>query len=324
MVSIGAFLLILGLYLIGDKRHIFGSTFEVNAYFKNVNGLMRGNNVRLDGVDVGTVKNVEIEGPSNVHVVMTIDEQYQDMIDKNAIAIIGTDGLMGNKLVNITPPVTRGGSIKKGGTLQSSEPLGTEAYRTLSQTNDDVAVIAQNLRIFTEQMNSPNTVWTILTDTTTTANVKEVIENIKLTSEYSMEASSEISTIIEEIHSGKGAIGELLKDTSLVSGLNKAISGFNKTIIGFQNVSDSLLYVSSDLRAISDYILNSKGALNTILADPKFNKNLQEAMKNINDGTAGFEETIEALRYSFLFKRAFKKYEKELEEEEKPDQPMDQ
>ena len=47
LVLIGTIFLIIAMYLIGDKQHLFGSTFQLRANFKNVNGLMVGNNVRF-------------------------------------------------------------------------------------------------------------------------------------------------------------------------------------------------------------------------------------------------------------------------------------
>ena len=59
-VLIGTGLLIIALYLIGTKQNLFGSTFELQAKFKNINGLMPGNNVRFTGIDVGTIKSITI------------------------------------------------------------------------------------------------------------------------------------------------------------------------------------------------------------------------------------------------------------------------
>ena len=85
----------------GSKQNLFGSTFSISANFYNVNGLMQGNNVRYAGIDVGTVESITIINDTSVKVVMVIEKKIQPYIKKNALASIGTDGLMGNKLVNI-------------------------------------------------------------------------------------------------------------------------------------------------------------------------------------------------------------------------------
>lgn len=100
-VMIGTAFLIFALYLIGAKQNLFGSTFRLKAQFKNVNGLMAGNNVRFTGIDVGTVESVDILNDTTVNVTMVIEDKVQEFIKKNATAAVGTDGLMGNKLINI-------------------------------------------------------------------------------------------------------------------------------------------------------------------------------------------------------------------------------
>ena len=59
-VTIGAVILIVGIYLIGDQQNLFGSTFRISSVFSNVNGLQPGNNVRFGGVNVGTVEKIII------------------------------------------------------------------------------------------------------------------------------------------------------------------------------------------------------------------------------------------------------------------------
>lgn len=74
-IATGTVLLVAALYLIGNKQNLFGSTFKISAQFKNVNGLMSGNNVRFGGIDIGTVKSVEIISDSSVNVVMIINNK---------------------------------------------------------------------------------------------------------------------------------------------------------------------------------------------------------------------------------------------------------
>ncbi len=107
-VLAGVLFLILTLYMIGKNRNLFGSTFTMKAVLSNVNGLVAGNNVRFKGIDVGTVKNITLLNDSSIYVTLTIDNEMKPYIKQNAMASIGTDGLMGNKLVNINSvPGTR-------------------------------------------------------------------------------------------------------------------------------------------------------------------------------------------------------------------------
>src|ERR1700751_4623915 len=93
----GITFLILGLYYIGSNRNIFHRTINVSAVFNNVNGLLPGNNVRFNGINVGTVSTIKAAGDTSVNVGFTIEKDLTEYISENATAAIGTDGLLGNK-----------------------------------------------------------------------------------------------------------------------------------------------------------------------------------------------------------------------------------
>src|SRR6478752_6018204 len=98
----GLFILVFTLYMIGKNQNLFGNTFQLKARFDNVYGLMSGNNVRFSGIQIGTVRNVNIVNDTLIEVEMDVDEEVKKFIHKNAIASIGTEGIMGNKVVNIS------------------------------------------------------------------------------------------------------------------------------------------------------------------------------------------------------------------------------
>ena len=100
-VIIGTILFIIAIYLIGQKESMFKKTFTISAFFQNVNGLQKGNNVRYSGIDIGVVSSIDMVNDSVVNVSMKIEEKIIKHIKKNAIATIGSDGLVGNMIVNI-------------------------------------------------------------------------------------------------------------------------------------------------------------------------------------------------------------------------------
>ena len=178
----GTALLILALYLIGSKQNFFGSTFELHAKFKTINGLMPGNNIRFTGIDIGTVKKVEIENDSTVNVVMIIENDVRQFIKQNAIATVGTDGLMGNKLINISSSDENTSCVTDGDIIKSINPFGTDAMmRTLEVSNQNIKEITNDMKIIANRLNKPNTLWSILMDTTISKNLKQAIININKT-----------------------------------------------------------------------------------------------------------------------------------------------
>ena len=108
-IKIGVFVLaglaalIFAIFLIGNKKGLFSTTFDVYGMFKNVNGLQVGNNARFAGINVGVVEDIEIVNDTTVKVILTVNENVRKFIKKDAKLSIGSDGLMGDKLVVISP-----------------------------------------------------------------------------------------------------------------------------------------------------------------------------------------------------------------------------
>lgn len=102
-VTIGMLLLIAAIYFIGDRQHLFSKTIRISGLFKDISGLQVGNNVRFSGINVGTIDDIVIVSDSMVRVDMILEKQTQKFIKSDAIAVIGSEGLMGNKVLNIAP-----------------------------------------------------------------------------------------------------------------------------------------------------------------------------------------------------------------------------
>ncbi len=102
-VIIGFVLFMVSIYFIGKNKNIFVSTFQLKSHFKNVSGLKVGNNVRFSGINVGTVKDIEFVSDSSVVVRIAVKKEVQKFIKTDAMASIGSDGLMGDKVLSISP-----------------------------------------------------------------------------------------------------------------------------------------------------------------------------------------------------------------------------
>jgi phospholipid/cholesterol/gamma-HCH transport system substrate-binding protein len=121
---IGLLVLILAVFFIGNQKNLFSSTFNIYGTFKNVSGLQVGNNVRFAGINVGVVHAINIVTDSSVRVDLTLDNKVKKFIKKDAALSIGSDGLMGDKLVVIHPGgVTSTQTIEDGGQLASIAPV---------------------------------------------------------------------------------------------------------------------------------------------------------------------------------------------------------
>jgi phospholipid/cholesterol/gamma-HCH transport system substrate-binding protein len=153
-ISLGVAVLILGIYFIGEKQQIFKKTFRVSGVFRDVAGLQEGNNVRFSGINVGTVDNIRIASDSSVRVEILIGEGTRQFIKKDAVASIGSEGLMGNKILVITPGTGGQAEIENNDSVRTVQPINlddlfTSLKTTIDNTNDitnDLARITGNIQ----------------------------------------------------------------------------------------------------------------------------------------------------------------------------------
>lgn len=307
IAKLGAFVLIatacliIGLYYIGSKKNIFHTTIDVSANFNNVGGLMPGNNVRYNGINVGTVTKLYSISDSTIKVEFTVDEKSTKFITKNSIASIGTDGLLGNKLINIAPGTTSAKPLEGGDILQSLNPVEMDkALRTLTLTGDNLKVITDNLTGVSEKFNNNNSLWHLFTDTALAENVKNAVVHFKLTSMNTAVLTGDLSKIVKDIKAGKGTMGALLTDTMISHRLNQ-------TIIKIESITDSVALISGNFKTISENLKNGKGSIGTLLTDTTFVHDLNISMNNIKAGSDNFNQNMEALKHSWPLKKYFRK-----------------
>lgn len=308
-VLAGTVFLIIVLYMIGAKRNLFSNTFTITADFYNVNGLMAGNNVRFSGINVGTVESVEIISDSSVRVVMLIQDKVKQYIKKNSVATVGTDGLMGNKLVNINAAKdgSTAPSIEEGDELKTLRPIETdEMIRTLSTTNDNIKNITTDLKTIAQKINSRNTLWSLLMDTVVAENIKQAVVNIKMAGSNAAVVIGDLHHLTNEMKGGKGLIGTLITDTTLSTRLDH-------TMVKLNLAGDNLAVITGDLGNVSKKINTNEGTLGMLIMDTMFVKDLKSAMKNLDSGTGNFNENMEALKHNILLRKYFKKKAKEAE-----------
>lgn len=303
-VIVGTTLLIIALYIIGSKQNLFGSTFKISARFNDVNGLMKGNNVRFAGINVGTVESVDIVTDTSVNVIMIIENNAQKYIKKNAVASVGTDGLMGNKLVNINSVNAESPIVEENDVLQSLKPVEMDKMvRTLDVTNENIKVISTNLRNITDKINSKNSLWNLLMDTIVADNIKTAVVNIKLMSNQGLYITGDLKGITDGIKKGKGSIGALVTDTIISSSIKQ-------TVVKLQRISDSAAIITGDISQIVRKLNQGKGSAGILLNDTNLIYNLNKSVKSIDKGAGTFNEDLEALKHTWPLKKYFKKQSK--------------
>lgn len=312
-VLAGVLLLILGLYMIGRDSNLFGRNFELRARFENVQGLTAGNNIRYSGIQVGTVRKVKIISDTVIEVTMLIDEKMRSFIHKNDIVSISTDGLMGNKLINITPARSGSPLVVENDILVTKRVASTdEMMETLNRTNNNIALISDDIKKTVQRINNSSSLWKILEEPTLPIYLKASMANIRNAASKADNMATDLSAIISDVKNGKGSLGAILTDTSIAHNLNEAV-------MKIQMVGDNANQLADELAALTQSVKNDitygKGTVNALLKDSSIVLKLNNSLSNIELGTAGFNENMEALKHNFLLRGYFRKQEKQKKKE---------
>jgi outer membrane protein OmpA-like peptidoglycan-associated protein len=137
-----------GVFLIGEKRFLFRRTYRLKAEFQNVVGLNNGADVRVGGIHLGTVKYISLpNGPSGkLTVVMDMATSTENIIRQNSVATIKTEGLLGDKYVEISFGSEKAPAIESGDTIKGETPVdfSDAALAAMNQTKTAAAAFAED------------------------------------------------------------------------------------------------------------------------------------------------------------------------------------
>lgn len=322
-VTIGAMLFIAAVYFIGSRQNLFGSTFTLHSVFGNVNGLQPGNNVRFSGINVGTVESITILSDSTVQVNMQLQQKVQPYIRKDALASIGSDGLVGSMLVNISsgkgkrPPVEDGDFIPSYRRVEAEDILNT-----LGKTNENIALISSNLLRITERLNKGSgTLAMLLRDSLLAEQLRGSLYNLRQTSYFLRSTGEQLDEMTTSIRQGEGLLGQLFTDTTTLDNLNASIDRIDTLLIeeaapiftDLQASAAEIAETSASLRQLIGRLDQGEGPLGVLLQDTAAAAELQQTIRNLEEGSRRFNLNMEALHHNFLFRPFFKKLEKEKE-----------
>ena len=177
-VAVGA------IYYIGKQRNKFGSVVTVSAQFRSVSGLKTGSNVLLGGIEVGTVDDIALTTDTTVQIQMVIQKGVEKFIRKDAKASIGSEGLMGDKVVILIPGSPDTANVHNGDTLASVPPVETDAIlASLKTSADNAAIITSSLADISYRISHGHgALGKLLRDTSLSANISSTMKNLNSSS----------------------------------------------------------------------------------------------------------------------------------------------
>jgi phospholipid/cholesterol/gamma-HCH transport system substrate-binding protein len=177
----GIALFLVAIFLIGRQKNLFNPVFTIKTEFQNVSGLQVGSTVRYAGINVGTVDLIEIMNDSIVSVEMSIQQDVKKFIHADSKANIGSEGIIGDKIIVISQGTSKSPRIKSNQTIAAIEPVETDAImRSLEITADNAAIATEEIsEILIGVNNGKGTLGKMLKDDSMAENIDKTITNLK-------------------------------------------------------------------------------------------------------------------------------------------------
>lgn len=180
----GTALFIIAIFIIGRQKNLFNPVFKIHTTFYSVGGLEVGNNIRFSGITVGTVDNIVIVNDSTVKVDLVIQKHIQKFIKTDCVVGIGSSGIIGNSLINISQGSNEAPMVKNGQYIESKEPVELDnIMASLEVTAINVEVITNELAEVMIKFNTGQGIGRLLSDSSMFDDLGVTMVNLKNSTE---------------------------------------------------------------------------------------------------------------------------------------------
>ena len=295
MLVIASFVLLaMAIFYISGQAGFFQPQYKIIGYFPSANGLRKGAEVWLEGVQVGNVDSVEVSKQSDpnksIEVAMKINQTYQNIIRTDSKMGIETQGLLGNNVVEISRGSAAGQVIPDGGVLQGEQ--AGDIKKIITGTNDFIAnldVLSDEFKRMADRIDrGEGTLGKFVGDTAIYDNLNKM--------------TAEANLLVRDARTGNGTVGLLMHDDALYRKTDAAIDRLNKMVdyiesgngtIGkfykdpsVANRADALI---ARFQNIADDIDQGKGSLGKIVKNDELYNDLRTTMQKVN----GLVDTVQ-------------------------------
>ena len=283
-IIVGSALLLVALFVIGSKQNMFTSTMKLKSDFETVSGLLEGSSVRFNGINVGTVSQINILSGNKVMVEMSIVSSVKEFIKRDSKAKVISEGLIGNKIIDITPGSENVPSIKDGEWIGSIKPIEAEdILKSLKETGDNATIITQDIAGIISKVDRGEGILGQLINDNTMYN--------------------DVTTTVHGFTTSAGLVNNILQKIS---------SNVDLISIEVVPLTEKLRSITEDIAEIAKKINSNESVVGTLLTDTNFTNNLKSIIRNADQTTANleqgsfsFSQNMEALKHNFLFKGYF-------------------
>lgn len=298
-VFLGLAFLIIGILMIGDLHKTFEKKINIVCYFDDVAGLQKGNNVWLSGVKIGTVSELNFYGSSKVKVQFQVDEKTKPYIRKNSKVKLGSDGLIGNRILVIYGGNEETNMIEEGDTLAVEKTFSSEdMLNTLQKNNENILAITDNFKTLSGNLlKTEGTVGKLLNENSVYDNINSATKSLQQASEKAQQLAQSLYQFSSNLNKEGTLANDLTTDTVVFNSLKT-------TITQLQQISDS---ASVFLSSVKKEANNPNSTLGILMTDNETGASLKTTIKNLESSSQKLDEDLEALQHSPLLRRYFRK-----------------
>jgi len=261
-------ILIFGIYQVGRLFDVFASRYPLITLVENSAGLMAGAPVTLAGQRIGQVDEVrfipvhERTGRANIRIRMSVNRGIQDQIRQDSRATLRTQGLLGDRFIDIMPGSPAARMLEAGDTIISEAALEMEQVLEMAaSTLEHIEHIAGDLQVTTERIaRGEGTVGALLADdrlyermTAATTELDGLLATMnrsdgtlsRLIHDPAMYDRMEgalvrLDSLGAAILTGDGTLGRLMNDGALYDGMVGVVGRADTTLLGLQGLVDGL------------------------------------------------------------------------------------
>lgn len=287
-ITVGAFvlmvLLVLGYFTILLSPTMGKATFELPVEFDNVTGLLKGDKVYLQGVDIGRVKKMEIER-QKVHVTLTLKHELK--LHEGYKISVESSSVLGGRYVGISEGDLDKPAIAPGTKIYGTQPIdfiaeASETVKAIRESLEGGGILANltngiaDLRIVANDLKEGRgTLGKLIKDDTAYNNLLAIETNLV--------------GITARIEQGQGTIGRLLKDEAVYTNILAITEKLEKgqgtlgKLINDDAVYTNLLAISTDIKEVSARLSSGQGTIGKLLStNDTLSAELAGAVSNIN------------------------------------------
>ncbi|MER3464433.1 MAG: MCE family protein [Chitinophagaceae bacterium] len=292
------------LALSGQKKS-FGDTITVKSLFNDVSGLQVGSNVWYNGVKVGLVKGISFLPNAQVQVDMEIEDRVKQYIPKDAKVKVGSDGLIGNKVLVVFGGTPQASVVANGDVLKAEAAVTPdELFATFQTNNKNLVDITGDIKQISRRvLNGEGSVGKLLKDETLVNDLQSVMAVLKRTSANAQQLTNDLSNYTANLRKPGTLTNDIITDTVIFNRLRSTARQVDKMSTetrGLINKLDASTSGLSDTATAAGLLLNDKSTANDI----------KVIIKNLQLGTQKLNEDLEALQHNFLLRGYFKKKDK--------------